>query len=100
MALIVNSIKFKNIDVSVENVYVRVHFVALADGKTIGVHLTCFENKIKFQEGKSLDLDFPLNVTVKCGVDQQQTLQVAHELAKTYLENLEGKNYIVTIDLT
>jgi len=100
MALIVNSIKFKNIDFSIENVYVRLHFVALPNGKTLGVHLTCFENKDKFVELKPLDLDFPLNVTLECGVGQQQTLQVAHELAKTYLENLEGKNYIVTIDLT
>lgn len=100
MALIVNSVKFPNTDLALTNVYVRLQYTALADGKSIVVNLTCFESKIKFDELKPLTMNFPNNFRVECGIGQEQNLLVAHELSKNYLENIQGMNYSVTIDLT
>ena len=96
MALIVSSSKFLNSNVEITNAYLRLTFVAQANGRDMFVNLMAFESKENYLSNKLLSLQIPTSVQVTCNEGEQQDLIVAHNLCKTFLEQ---QGYTVTIDL-
>jgi hypothetical protein len=96
MALIISSVKIKNTDIIIENVYARLSFTALANGSVSNVNLAVFENKTRYLENKLIQTDLVNSFFVTCFENQMQDNATIHELAKLKLEDL---GYTVTIQL-
>lgn len=96
MALIINTVKIKNTDIEINNVYARLSFTALANGTTSNVNLAIFVNKAEYLKNKLIQTDLANSFFVTCSETQMQDNAAIHELAK---EHLEGLGYTVTIEL-
>ena len=97
MALIIANSKFLNSNIEITNAYLRLTFMAQANGKDMVVNLMAYENKEKYITNKVISLEIPTSVRLTCNEGEQQDLIVAHNLCKTFLEQ---QGYVVTIDLT
>lgn len=97
MALIVANSKFLNSNIEITNAYLRLTFIAQANGKDMVVNLMAYESKENYLSNKLLSLQIPTSIRVTCNEGEQQDLIVAHNLCKTFLEQ---QGYVVTIDLT
>jgi uncharacterized Fe-S cluster-containing protein len=96
MALIISSVTIKNTDIILENVYARLSFTALANGKHNSVSLSIYKDKENFKKQLHIITDVESSFIVECLPTQTQTIEVIHDLAKEYLE---AKDYVVTIQL-
>lgn len=96
MALIINTVKIKNTDIEINNVYARLTFTALANGTTSNVNLAIFVNKAGYLANKLIQTDLINSFFVNCSETQMQDNATIHELTKAYLEELD---YTVTIEL-
>jgi len=96
MALIINTVKIKNTDIEINDVYARLSFTALANGLVSSVNLAVFENKTRYLENKLIQTDLVNSFFVTCSENQMQDNATIHELAKLKLEDL---GYTVTIQL-
>jgi hypothetical protein len=103
MALIITPTEEKKIYVQgtmieLSQVYNRLEFGCRPNGVTIEIAFYTYADKAAFDAGNYLPTDLPTgNITQDIDpLTQVQSVQVAHELAKIYYENL---GYIVTIDL-
>lgn len=96
MALIINTVKIKNTDIVINNVYARLTFTALANGSTSNVNLAVFINKTGYIENKLIQTDLENSFFVTCSENQMQDNSTIHELAKVKLEEL---GYQVIIEL-
>lgn len=96
MGLIVETAKIRNTEIDITNVYVRLQYVALADGINCMVNLTGYPSKELYTTLKQVETNIDPNLRVTCGEGQVQDLLTVHELVKTALE---GKGFTVTIDL-
>lgn len=96
MALIINTVKIKNTDIEINNVYARLTFTALANGSISNVNLAIFLNKDGYLANKLIQTDLENSFFVNCSETQMQDNATIHELAKTHLEEL---GFSVTIEL-
>lgn len=96
MALLVNNAKFKNTEVTSPEVYVRLQYVALADGKKVSVALLSGLNKENALAYNSIATNIPENLLIELPEGQVQDLATIHNVVKT---ELEAKGFTVTIDL-
>jgi len=96
MALLIKNAKFKNTTVTAPDVYARIQFVAIADGKKVAVSLLTGLDKESALAYNSVSINIPEGMTLTLNENQNQDLATVHELVKTELEK-EGLE--VTIDL-
>ena len=102
MALIIKATENLKINISgteleLTEVYARLEFVAKADGATLEIYPTTYVSKATFNEGRIVSTNTPtqvLNFTIE--PTEQQSLETAHNYAKTAYEQL---GYEVIIDL-
>ena len=96
MALLVKKTKFKNTEVEVSNLYVRLQYFAFADGKKVSVKLITALNKDDALSYKELATNLPESLALTLSDEQEQNLATIHELVKA---KLEESGFEVTIDL-
>lgn len=96
MGLLVSKTKFKNTEIEAPQMYVRLQYVAMADGKKTQVLLKSGLNKEAVLNWETVATDLPENLMVEMG-EQKQDLDVIHNLVKT---ELEAKGFEVVIDLS
>jgi hypothetical protein len=96
MALLVKNTKFKNTEILTPEIYVRIQYVALSDGKKTNVTLLESINKNNFLNNNFISTDLPKSFTLNMLNTESQDLLVIHNKVKNELELL---NFIVTIDL-
>lgn len=89
-----NNVKISNTDIIIDNVYLRLVYVAKANGEDVEVELLPYQDKSKYTEGLVLN-----NITLPRVVEGkvvEQTLVDVHDLTKDKLEDL---GFDVEIDL-
>ena len=96
MALLIKNAKFKNTTVTAPDVYARIQFVAIADGKKVGVTLLTGLDKESALAYNSININLPESMMISLAENQNQDLATVHTLVKAELENL---GFEVTIDL-
>jgi hypothetical protein len=96
MALLVNKAKFKNTEIQTPQMYVRLQYVAMADGLKTAVMLKSGLTKEAVSSGETVATDLPENLMIQMG-EQKQDLEVIHNLVKT---ELESKGFEVVINLS
>lgn len=96
MALLVSNSKFKNTNVEAPEMYVRLQYLALANGKNTSVVLNAYLNKEAYKTNLFVDTTIPSQLLIQLEENQTQDLQVIHELVKTKLEEL-GLTAIIDI---
>jgi len=96
----------KGMNVEVDNVFARLGFNAPPDGKTINVGLEVYESETSYNDGGStIDIEgvegfttaskyYPLSNGDTPETWKAQTIAVAHDEVKTYLD---GLNYLAII---
>ena len=103
MALIITptpsqKIHIQGTSIELLSVYTRIEFGCRPNGKTIELAFYTYANKTAYQAGSYLPTDLPIGNTTR-DIDletQTQSVEAAHELAKTWYEE---QGYTVTIDL-
>jgi hypothetical protein len=95
MALLVSNAKFKNTEIQTPQMYVRLQYVAIADGLKTSVMLKSGLTKEAVSSGETVATDLPENLMLEMG-EQKQDLDVIHNLVKV---ELEAKGFEVVIDL-
>jgi len=95
MALLVSKTKFKNTEIEAPQMYVRLQYVAMADGLKTSVMLKSGLTKESALSWETVATDLPENLTVEMG-EQKQDLDVIHNLVKA---ELEAKGFEVVIEL-
>ena len=96
MGLLVSKTKFKNTEIEAPQMYVRLQYVAMADGKKTQVLLKSGLNKEAVLNWETVATNLPENLMVEMG-EQKQDLDVIHNLVKA---ELEAKGFEVVIDLS
>lgn len=96
MGLIIETAKIRNTEIEIQNVYVRLQYVALANGVNCIVNLTCYPSKEQHSTLKIVETNIDQNMNVACGEGEVQNIDVVHNLVKAQLEN---KGFTVSIDL-
>jgi hypothetical protein len=96
MALLINNAKFKNTEVTAPQIYARLQYVALPDGKTTAVSFLTGLNKAGALAYESIATNLPEQLKIVIPDGQAQDLATIHEVVKT---ELETKGFEVTIDL-
>jgi hypothetical protein len=103
MALIITPTEEKKIHVQgttieLQSVYNRIEFGCRPNGKTIEMAFYTYADRASYEAGLYLPTDLPIgNLTQDIDpLTQTQSVEAAHELAKTWYEE---QGYIVTIDL-
>ena len=104
MALIITPTTEKKIYIQgtiieLSQVYNRIEFGCRPNGITIELAFYTYADKTSYEAGNYLPTDLPIGNLIK-DIDpltQTQNVEAAHELAKTWYENL---GYDVRIDLT
>ena len=103
MALIITPTEEKKIyvqgtTIELPQVYNRLEFGCRPNGIAMEIAFYTYESKTAYEAGLSVPTDIPtgnLNANID-PLTQVQSVESAHELAKTWYESL---GYIVTIDL-
>ena len=103
MALIITPTQDKKIyvqgtSIELSSVYNRIEFGCRPNGITIELAFYTYADRAAYEAGNSLPTDLPTgNLTQNIDpLTQTQSVESAHELAKTYYESL---GYNVTINL-
>jgi hypothetical protein len=96
MALLINNAKFKNTTVSAPQVYVRLQYVALADGKKTSVVLLTGLDKQSALTWNGIVTNLPEQFLLEMAENEIQDLLVIHNKVKS---ELEKEGFEVTIDL-
>ena len=96
MGLLITNAKFKNTDIEVLQVYVRIQYFAHADGKKVNAKLIVAKDKADALAWKEIATNLPETLALTMGENQNQDLVTIHELIKGVLE-IAG--FGVTIDL-
>jgi hypothetical protein len=83
---ITNSVNIQNTTISINNVYVRLIFVAKANGTDVEVELIPYESKEKYDESLQINnTNLPRTIS---GQVTNQNLEEVHILVKEKLEEL------------
>lgn len=102
MALIIKTTETKTIevpglDLTLDELYVRLEFAGRADGKTMEIAPTSYKNKEKYLANDPCQTNVPINnLRVELERNEMQSLETAHKYAKIAYEQL---GYEVTIDI-
>ena len=79
-------VKFNNTEITIDNVYVRLVFVAKANGTDVEVELIPYESKEKYDESLQINnTNLPRTIS---GEVTNQNLEEVHILVKEKLEEL------------
>jgi hypothetical protein len=89
MALLVNNAKFKNTEVTAPEVYVRLQYLAMADGKLASVALMTGLDKAGALAYAAVPVNLPEQLLVTLEEGQAQDLATIHDKVKASLEALE-----------
>ena len=89
MSLLVKNAKFKNTEVTAPEVYVRLQYVAQADGKKVSVALLSGLDKAGALSWKTVPTNIPENLLVEVAEGANQDLAVVHDLVKSALVALD-----------
>lgn len=89
MSLLVKNAKFKNTEVVAPEVYVRLQYTALADGKKASVLLMSGLDKAGALSWKTVPTNLPDQVVVQLIEGESQDLAVIHEAVKAHLLGLD-----------
>lgn len=89
MSLLVKNAKFKNTEVVAPEVYVRLQYTALADGKKASVLLMSGLDKAGALSWKTVPTNLPDQVVVQLIEGESQDLAVIHEAVKAHLLELD-----------
>jgi len=95
MALLVSNTKIKNTEIEAPQLYVRLQYVAMADGKKTQVLLRSGLNKEAVLNWETVATNLPESLSIEMG-EQKQNLDVIHNLVKV---ELEKQGFEVVIDL-
>jgi hypothetical protein len=102
MALILSNIEtpitVSGTTIELPEVYNRLEFGCRSNGITMEIAFSTYENSAMYQSGSMVQTNVPItNYTADIDpLTQVQSVESAHELAKTYYE---GLGYTVVIDL-
>lgn len=96
MALLIDNAKIKNTEISAPQIYTRLQYIAVADGKKVQCVLLTGLNKADALAYKTIATNIPENLALTMDENQNQDLATIHEVAKAKLEEL---GFVVTIDL-
>ena len=105
MALLVTGAKFKNTEIEAPQMYVRLQYVAMADGMKTSVILKSGLNKETVLNWETVATNIPENLMISMESEDpatgvitiyNQDLLVIHDLVKA---DLELKGFTVVIDL-
>jgi hypothetical protein len=103
MALIITPTEEKKIhvqgtEIELQSVYNRIEFGCRPNGLTIELAFYTYADRVSYEAGLYLPTDLPIgNLTQDIDpLTQTQSVEAAHELAKTWYEE---QGYTVTIDL-
>lgn len=94
MALIIKptenkTIEVPGLDITLEQLYVRIEFAGRADGKTIEIATASYMDKEKYEAGKPCMTTVPMGgIKGELLPGEIQSLETAHTYAKAYYENL------------
>jgi len=95
MALLVSNTKIKNTEIEAPQLYVRLQYVAMADGKKTQVLLRSGFNKEAVLNWETVATNLPESLSIEMG-EEKQDLDVIHNLVKV---ELEKQGFEVVIDL-
>lgn len=96
MALLINNAKFKNTTVTAPQVYVRLQYVALADGKKTSVSLLTGLDKESTLSWKTLSTNLPEQFLLEMAENEIQDLAVIHNKVKSELEK-DGFEVVISL---
>lgn len=96
MALLINNSKFKNTEVVAPQMYARLQYFALADGKKVNATLIVSDNKVNALAWKEISTNIPQNVLVILSESENQDLATIHNAVKA---QLESQGFEVTVQL-
>ena len=88
MALLINNAKFKNTEISTPELYVRIQFTALANGKSTTVTLITSDTKENALLFKKIDTNLAEQFLLEMLENETQDLAVIHNKVKAELEAL------------
>ena len=89
MSLLVKNAKFKNTEITAPDVYIRLQYVAMANGKTASVVLMSGADKADALAWKAIPTNLPEQLLVTLEEGQSQDLATIHDLVKANLEALD-----------
>lgn len=98
MSLLVKNAKFKNTEVAAPELYVRLQYVAKADGKKVAVVLMSGLDKAAALTWKTVPTNLPENLLVEVPEGANQDLAVVHDAVKAALVALD-LGFEITINL-
>jgi hypothetical protein len=90
MALIVKNAKFKNTEVTAPEIYIRIQFTAMADGKRTMAMLLSGLNKELALSMKEVETNIPKNLILELEENQSQDLATIHEVVKEKLLSIDA----------
>lgn len=96
MGLLITNAKFKNTEILAPELYARLQYFALADGKKVNVTLIVSDNKANALAWKEIPTNLPESLIIVLGESESQDLATIHTAVKAELEAL---GFEVTIDL-
>jgi hypothetical protein len=96
MGLLINNAKFKNTTIATPQVYARLQYVAMLDGKTTNVQLIVSDSKANALKNKRIVTDLPEQLLIVLSEEQNQDLATIHDAVKI---EIEAKGFEVVIDL-
>lgn len=96
MGLLITNAKFKNTEISAPELYARLQYFCLLDGKKVNVKLVVSTNKADALAWKEIPTNLPESLSVILGENESQDLATIHNAVKA---ELESKGFEVTIDL-
>ena len=96
MGLLINNAKFKNTTIATPQIYARLQYVAMLDGKTTNVQLVVSDSKENAIQNKRISTDLPEQIILVLVEGQSQDLAIIHTAVKA---ELESKGFEVIIDL-
>lgn len=96
MGLLITNAKFKNTEISAPELYARLQYFCMLDGKKVNVKLVIATNKVEALAWKEIPTNLPEALTIVLGDNENQDLATIHNAVKT---ELEAKGFDVTIDL-
>lgn len=89
MALLVKNAKFKNTEITAPELYVRLQYLAMADGKKASVVLMSGADKADALAWKAIPTNLPDQILVELNETQSQDLATIHDLVKANIDALE-----------
>lgn len=96
MGLLITNAKFKNTEISAPELYARLQYFCLLDGKKVNVKLVIATNKAEALAWKEIPTNIPESLIIVLGESESQDLATIHNAVKA---KLEAEGFEVTIDL-